>query len=114
MEDMAVRLLLLFPIIAAPLLLGSLPALAQGQPSAEQLLQQLRPKGNLINGTTRGLRLAPPGSDAPGARACTYGDTVHAATAARRLEQACVGPSLAPAAGRAVSEPDGQLRQRFG
>jgi outer membrane protein OmpA-like peptidoglycan-associated protein len=65
MEDMAVRPLLLFPIIAVPLLLGSLPALAQGQPSAEQLLQQLRPKGNLINGATRGLRLAPPGSDAP-------------------------------------------------
>ena len=59
------RPLLLFPIIAVPLLLGSLPALAQGQPSAEQLLQQLRPKGNLINGGTRGLRLAPPGSDAP-------------------------------------------------
>jgi OOP family OmpA-OmpF porin len=65
MEDMAVRPLLLFPIIAVPLLLGSLPALAQGQPSAEQLLQQLRPKGNLINGGTRGLRLTPPGSDAP-------------------------------------------------
>ena len=55
---------LLFSIIAAPLLLGSLPALAQGQPSVEQLLQQLRPKGNLINGGTRGLRLAAPGSDA--------------------------------------------------
>jgi OmpA-OmpF porin, OOP family len=65
MEDLAVRPLLLFPVIVAPLLLGSLPALAQGQPSAEQLLQQLRPKGNLINGATRGLRLAPPGSDAP-------------------------------------------------
>ena len=65
MEDMAVRPLLLFPIIAVPLLLGSLPAPAQGQPSAEQLLQQLRPKGNLINGGTRGLRLTPPGSDAP-------------------------------------------------
>ena len=62
---MAVRSLLLFPIIAVPLLLGSLPALAQGQPSAEQLLQQLRPKGNLINGGTRGLRLVPLGSDAP-------------------------------------------------
>ena len=55
---------LFISIIAAPLLLGSLPALAQGQPSAEQLLQQLRPKGNLINGGTRGIRLAPPGSDA--------------------------------------------------
>ena len=54
---------LLFSTIAVPLLLGSLPALAQEQPSAEQLLQQLRPKGNLINGGTRGLRLAAPGSD---------------------------------------------------
>jgi outer membrane protein OmpA-like peptidoglycan-associated protein len=64
MEDMAMRSLL-FSIIAAPLLLGSLSALAEGQPSAEQLLQQLRPKGNLINGGTRGLRLAAPGSDVP-------------------------------------------------
>ena len=63
-EDMIVRSLII-SIIAAPLLLGSLPVLAQGQPSAEQLLQQLRPKGNLINGGTRGIRLAPPGSDAP-------------------------------------------------
>src|SRR5215472_870468 len=64
MEDMAMRFLL-FSIIAAPLLLGSLPALAQGQPSAEQLLQQLRPNGNLINGGTRGIRLAAPSSDTP-------------------------------------------------
>jgi outer membrane protein OmpA-like peptidoglycan-associated protein len=63
-EDIAVRSLLFFTI-AVPLLLDSLPALAQGQPSAEQLLQQLRPKGNLINGGTRGIRLAAPGSDAP-------------------------------------------------
>src|SRR5215472_10948620 len=63
MEEMAMRSLLC-SMITVPLLLGSLPALAQGQPSAEQLLQQLRPKGNLINGGTRGLRLAAPGSDA--------------------------------------------------
>lgn len=56
---------LLFSTIAVPLLLGSLPALAQAQPSAEQLLQQLRPKGDLLSGGTRGIRLAAPGSDAP-------------------------------------------------
>jgi outer membrane protein OmpA-like peptidoglycan-associated protein len=63
MEDMAVRSLIV-PVVAAPLLLGSLPVLAQGHPSTDQIINQLRPTGNLINGGTRGLRLAAPGGDA--------------------------------------------------
>ena len=59
---MAVRSLIV-PIVAAPLLLGSLPALAQGHPSTDQIINSLRPSGNLINGGTRGLRLAAPNGD---------------------------------------------------
>jgi len=55
---------LIAPIIVAPLVLGSLPVLAQGNPSADQIINSLKPSGNLIMGGTRGIRLAPPTGDA--------------------------------------------------
>jgi OmpA-OmpF porin, OOP family len=55
---------LLAPIIVAPLMLGSVPAFAQNHPSADQIINSLRPSGNLVSGGTRGIRLAAPGSDA--------------------------------------------------
>jgi len=55
---------LLTPILLAPLLLGSVPAFAQGNPSASQIINSLRPSGNLVSGGTRGIRLAAPPSDA--------------------------------------------------
>ncbi len=54
---------LLAPFIVAPLVLGSLPVLAQGNPSADQIINSLRPSGNLVLGGTRGLRLAAPTND---------------------------------------------------
>jgi OmpA-OmpF porin, OOP family len=54
---------LIAPFIIAPLLLGSLPAFAQGNPSAAQIINSLKPTGNLVQGGTRGIRLAAP-SDA--------------------------------------------------
>jgi len=63
MEDMAVRSLIV-PVIAASLSLGTLPALAQGHPSTDQIINSLRPSGNLVTGGTRGLRLAAPGNEA--------------------------------------------------
>ena len=56
--------ILLTPILLAPLLLGSVPAFAQGNPSASQIINSLRPSGNLVSGGTRGIRLAAPPSDA--------------------------------------------------
>ena len=55
---------LLAPIVVAPLLFSSLPVWAQGHPSADQIINSLRPSGNLASGGTRGIRLAPPGNDA--------------------------------------------------
>lgn len=55
---------LIAPIIVAPLVLGSLPALAQHNPSADQIINSLKPSGNLVLGGTRGLRLAAPTNDA--------------------------------------------------
>ena len=54
---------LIAPFIVAPLVLGSLPVLAQGNPSADQIINSLRPSGNLVLGGTRGLRLAAPTND---------------------------------------------------
>ena len=47
------------PIVTLPLVL-SLPAHAQSGPSADQIINSLRPTGNLIQGGTRGIRVGPP------------------------------------------------------
>jgi OOP family OmpA-OmpF porin len=51
-------------LIAAPLALGALPALAQNAPSADQIIQSLKPSGDLLKGNTRGIRLANPSAGA--------------------------------------------------
>ncbi|HEY6458474.1 MAG: OmpA family protein [Acetobacteraceae bacterium] len=47
-------------IVVAPMILGNLPAFAQGSPSADQIINSLKPSGNLVTGGTRGIRLAAP------------------------------------------------------
>jgi OmpA-OmpF porin, OOP family len=47
-------------LITAPLALAALPALAQSNPSSDQIIQQLKPSGNLLSGGTRGIRMANP------------------------------------------------------
>ena len=54
---------LLVPLIAFPFMLGSAPGYAQGNPSADQIINSLRPSGNLVAGGTRGIRLAAPSGD---------------------------------------------------
>ena len=58
--------LLIAPFVIAPLFFGNLPALAQGNPSADQIINSLKPSGNLVQGGTRGIRLATPPGDAVG------------------------------------------------
>ena len=53
-------------IIVAPLVLGGLPAFAQSSPSADQIINSLKPSGNLVTGGTRGIRLAAPPADTTG------------------------------------------------
>lgn len=52
--------LIVAPLVVAPLVVSSLPAVAQN-PSADQIINSLRPSGNLVRGGTRGIRLAPSG-----------------------------------------------------
>ncbi|HVC60400.1 MAG TPA: OmpA family protein [Acetobacteraceae bacterium] len=55
------------PLILAPLVFATAPAFAQNNPSAEQIINSLKPTGNLTAGGTRGIRLAapPPGMTTP-------------------------------------------------
>jgi outer membrane protein OmpA-like peptidoglycan-associated protein len=56
---------LIAPLVAVPLVFASLPAFAQGNPSADQIINSLKPSGNLVLGGTRGIRLAPGDAAAP-------------------------------------------------
>ncbi len=90
----------LAPILVAPLLLGSLPAFAQGNPSASQIINSLRPSGNLVTGGTRGIRLAAPPSDAAAAPAPAPSPTQQPRVASSKPVAV---PTVAPASGPAVN-----------
>lgn len=47
-------------LLAAPLALAAVPALAQNAPSANQIIDLLKPHGDLTAGGTRGIRLVAP------------------------------------------------------
>lgn len=51
-------------LLAAPLALATVPALAQNAPSASQIINSLKPHGDLTAGGTRGIRLVAPGQSA--------------------------------------------------
>ena len=51
-------------LLAAPIALTSVPSLAQHAPSASQIIDSLKPHGNLTAGGTRGIRLVAPSSAA--------------------------------------------------
>ncbi len=51
--------LIAVPILASMALLES-PVMAQGNPSSAQIIQSLKPTGNLLQGGTRGIRMVNP------------------------------------------------------
>ena len=94
---------LITPIIVAPLMLGSLPAFAQGNPSADQIINSLKPSGNLVLGGTRGIRLAP-SSGTPAAQAPAPVQQQQPRVAATKPVAVPVAAAQpAPAAGPAVN-----------
>jgi outer membrane protein OmpA-like peptidoglycan-associated protein len=90
---------LLAPIIVVPLVFGSLPAFAQGNPSADQIINSLKPSGNLVLGGTRGIRLAAPTGDAVATPATQQQPRV----ASSRPVSVSTAPATAPASGPAVN-----------
>lgn len=82
-------------LLAVPLVFGAAPAFAQSSPSAAQIIQSLTPKGNLLTGHTRGIRLAPPASTpAPGSMA--YPTATHPAASAPQMATATAKPMSQP------------------
>ena len=55
---------LIASLILASLVFATVPAFAQSNPSADQIINSLKPTGNLTGGGTRGIRLAPPSGEA--------------------------------------------------
>ena len=69
---------LITPLLLAPLMLAGGPVFAQSNPTAAQIIQSLKPTGNLLKGGTRGIRLAaPPPAAAPSPAATTAQPTPH-------------------------------------
>ncbi len=91
------------PLVAAPLVLAPLPATAQGNPSSDQIIQSLKPTGNLMGGGTRGIRVANPNAAQETPPAAAPG-----ATPATRA----AGPTRTAAAG-AVNAPSVSLSVKF-
>lgn len=61
---------LMLSLIAAPLAFAALPALAQSNPSADAIIQSLKPSGNLT-GSLRGIKLANPSASTTATTAAT-------------------------------------------
>src|SRR5579863_1637075 len=83
---------LLLSVIAVPLAFATLPALAQSNPSADDIIQSLKPGGNLMQGT-RGIKAINP--NATPATAATSGSSgTSAAPAKMPAKAADAGPSV--------------------
>jgi len=95
---------LIVSLIAAPLAFGALPALAQSNPSADEIIQSLKPSGDLLNGKTRGIRLANPNATAA---------TPQAGEAAPAHQTATATPTHQAPATAAVSGPSVNLSVEF-
>src|ERR1700722_7795335 len=91
-------------IVVAPLILGSLPAFAQGSPSADQIINSLKPSGNLVTGGTRGIRLAAPTNEGG-----TQQPTSPAPSSAQQPRLAASKPVTAPATRTSTDGPAGNL-----
>jgi len=85
---------LITSLVVAPILFSAIPGFAQNSPSAEQIIDSLKPSGNLLNGTTRGIRVTPP-SDATATAAPSAGPAAPSA-AAPSVRTAAAKPMPAP------------------
>ncbi len=91
-------------IVVAPLILGNLPAFAQGSPSADQIINSLKPSGNLVTGGTRGIRLAAPTTEGAAQQpAAPAPSPVHQPRVAASKPATAPGHSDSTASGPAVN-----------
>jgi len=93
----------IFSLIAVPLVLGALPAAAQSNPSSDQIIQSLKPTGNLLVGGTRGIRVANPNATQDTPQASATGSASTGASVAAPAPQAARPTRTASAAPRAAA-----------
>ena len=84
---------LIIPILAVPFAFGTLPAVAQNNPSAEQIIKSLTPTGDVSKVGTRGIRMSPQGGSGDAAPA----EPQARPTAIRPAEQPAVVAAAKPA-----------------
>ncbi len=86
-------------LIVAPLALATVPAAAQSNPSSDQIIQSLKPSGNLLGGGTRGIRMVNPNAtadtpQATGTASPGAGASHPARTAAAASTSSATAPSV--------------------
>ena len=106
------RTLLLASIFAVPVLFGAGDAIAQGSPSADQIIQALRPTGALQTGV-RGIRPAAPGGSAPTAVTPAAVPAVPRAATAGTVAVAPALPSPSAAQAPQAAAPSIDLTVQF-
>jgi OOP family OmpA-OmpF porin len=102
-------------LIVAPLALAVLPASAQTNPSSDQIIQSLKPSGNLLSGGTRGIRMANPNASEETPQASATGTATAPATApaTHPVAQAAHPTRTASAAPAAAEAPSVSLSVQF-
>jgi len=96
------------PLVVASFMFPVVPVFAQSNPSADQIINSLKPTGNLTGGGTRGIRLAAPSGEgtAPAQASSAPTSAVPVATGQPRVASARpIAHHAAPtdAAGRSVN-----------
>jgi OmpA-OmpF porin, OOP family len=91
-------------LIVAPLALAAVPAAAQSNPSSDQIIQSLKPSGNLLGGGTRGIRMVNPNATADTPQATgTAGAPASHGTAAPHPARTAAAASTSSATAPSVS-----------
>ena len=99
-------------LLAAALLAGAgAPAFAQGSPSADQIIQSLRPGGSMSGGT-RGIRPVGPSSEPPAAGG-GYAAPAQTPAAPRVASPGHVAPAAPGVVARTASTPSVNLTVQF-
>jgi outer membrane protein OmpA-like peptidoglycan-associated protein len=93
---------LVLSVIVAPLAIAAIPALAQSNPSADSIIQSLKPSGNLTQ-SLRGIKMANPGSAATPKPATAATTASTATTAAPARPRPAAAAAAAPESGPSVS-----------
>lgn len=102
----------LFAIAASPVLVPS-SVLAQGNPSADQIIKSLTPTGDVSKHGTRGIRMSQPGDTAPAPSAVAPSASAPPRSIGHPTMAAAKPSAAAPAAASAATAPAVDLTVNF-